>query len=695
MAAKQKASDKNDAIDPYLESSKDPELEKKVDAMLSMESPTEVDPDEENGAPALPSKKQSIPVLHDEADEEIPLESIEESSVDSATPLLPEELAPDDPEEEPLDAIEAPPAEVESVADEPQKDELGLEEDSTAHAVDEIIASEADELLSAHDRELEAAAELPTKSHASAAVKKPNLFKRWWRSKRVRNSTLVVLLLALIGAAAFPTSRYFVLNTAGVRSAASLTVLDETTGQPLKNAEFSIGTNSGKTDNEGAIKLANLRLGPQTLAIKKAAFADVSQPVTLGWGSNPLGEFRLKAVGSQYNITVTDFISGKPVAKVAAKSGEADARANEKGEIVLTVPVSDVDQEAIEVQLTGEGLRTETIRPALGKKDTQAVKMVPDRKHVFISKRSGTFDVYKVDVDGKNEEKVLSGTGSERPESIALSIHPTKNIAALVSSRDNSKNKDGFTLSDLTIIDLNDNTTSKATQSERVQLIGWIDNKLTYVKIAEGASAASQDRHRLISYDLEGQTEKELVSTNYFNDILAVDKSIYYTPAAYNVNGSVGLFKISSDGSNKKMVYDKEVWNLFRTSYDKISASIGQEWFDLNLNTDVMTRVSAAPPILKTRVYVNNSDSSFSLWTDERDGKGVLLNYNLAEKTDNVLQSQSGLKNPVHWLTGKHVVYRVSNNQETADYILNTEGGQPQKIRDVTDTAGIDRWYYY
>lgn len=52
--------------------------------------------------------------------------------------------------------------------------------------------------------------------------------------------------------------------------------------------------------------------------------------------------------------------------------------------------------------------------------------MAPSRKHVFISKRSGTYDVYKVDVDGKNEEKVLSGTGSERPDAIALSIHPTK-----------------------------------------------------------------------------------------------------------------------------------------------------------------------------------------------------------------------------------------------------------------------------
>ncbi len=775
MVAKQTASKDNDAGDPYLESDKDPELEKKIDEMMSMdpvkELPTEPSPEPPKPEKPSKSKKVAIPVSEHKPETEPKPEAKADSepAVDvepdtdvmqvtndfgqseekGSAPLLPDDLVaanmkdldkskekavePDDaePAEEPeitpepasdtplitdetepnTETAETELAEAEKPAEasadvvddlpvpgEKTADELGLEDVGTGHAVDEIIASEADELLEVRDHKVDNGEEVQASVKAKKSGGKKSLkafFAAWWHSKRARNATLIVLLLAVAAATVIPTSRYFVLNTVGVRSAASITVLDETTGQPLKNAEFVIAQKSGKTDGEGTIKLTDLKLGPQTMTVKKAGFAEVSKPLTIGWGSNPLGEFRLKAVGNQYKINVADFLSAKPIAKVEASSGEANARANDKGEIVLTVPINKSGQEQIDVQLTGEGLRTENITLTPGKQEVTKVTMVPSSKHVFISKRSGKYDLYKIDVDGKNEEKVLAGTGSERPDGIAVSVHPTKNIAALVSARDTSRNKDGFVLSSLNIIDLSNNKATQIAQSERIQMVGWVDNKLTYVKIAEGESAASPNRHRLISYDLATNTEKELASTNYFNDILMVNKSIYYTPASYNVNGTVGLFKTNADGTDKKTVYDKEVWNLFRTAYDKMSVSVGQDWFDLNLNTDVLTRATSAPPVLKTRVYVNRPDDSASLWTDERDGKGVLLNYELGSKADTILRSQSGLKNPIRWLTDKTIIYRVSNNQETADYVVNIEGGEPHKISDVTDTAGIDRWYYY
>jgi PKD repeat protein len=55
-----------------------------------------------------------------------------------------------------------------------------------------------------------------------------------------------------------------------------------------------------------------------------------------------------------------------------------------------------------------------------------------------------------------------------------------------------------------------------------------------------------------MSYDLFSESSKELASTNYFNDVLIAKGSVYYSPAVYKVNGSVGLFKINADGTNKK-----------------------------------------------------------------------------------------------------------------------------------------------
>jgi hypothetical protein len=218
---------------------------------------------------------------------------------------------------------------------------------------------------------------------------------------------------------------------------------------------------------------------------------------------------------------------------------------------------------------------------------------------------------------------------------------------------------------------------------------------LVYVKITQGASEADTNRHKLMSYNIESASEKELASTNYFNDVVSVNGVIYYSPALYQVNGAVGLYKINADGSNKKTVYNKEVWNLFRTAYDKFSLSIGQDWYELSLGNDEVKKVGGAPSVLKSRVYINSPDQKRSIWVDERDGKSVLLDYEIDTKTDKTLLTESGIKNPIYWLDDSHVVYRVADGNETADYIMSLSGGTPKKIKDVTNTVGIDRWYYF
>lgn len=750
MSAKSKSDDNTDN-QGYQSTSQDPELEKKVDAMLSEERPVSGESDKSksekkankksetkaeepgaSGAPLLPSdklpdldkktkktKKATDASAQQQADaaspdassasaeaaeaaaeppltEAVPASEPEEPSgfvspreeIPSDVPTTPAATAAQEPTEAPSSAV-APES---AKAPEPEElpDDLGLEDVGTGKAVDEIVSAEADELIAARDKD-RVQAEVSAKPREKRSFRK--FLAAWWHNKLARNATFALIFLALAAALAFPNSRYFILNNSGVRSSASITVLDQTTGQPLKNAEFRLAGQSGKTDGEGNVRLHNLRLGRTTLMVSKPAFAEISQPVTVGWGSNPLGDFRLKAVGSQYTFVVTDFASRQPIAKAEASSGEANARSNEKGEIVLTVPQTEKDR--IDVIITSDNYRTENMAVPIVQKEVMNLALVPARKHVFISKRSGTYDVYKIDVDGKNEERILGGTGREQLNTLALSPHPTKNVAALVSSRDEVRNGDGFRLNTLTIIDLSDNETSKVTQSERIQLVDWIGDKLVYVKITEGASAASKDRHKLISYDLNTGKETELATTNYFNDVLAANGSIYYSPASFNVNGSVGLFKINAEGNNRKMIYDKEIWNLFRTAYDKLSVSMGQDWFELNLDNDALSK-SSAPAAQKSRVYFDNPQGgNTSLWTDDRDGKGTLLSYDNESREDKVLHARSGLKNPVRWLSGKHIIFRVNNAQESADYLINADGGDPIKIRDVTDTAGIDRWYYY
>lgn len=569
---------------------------------------------------------------------------------------------------------------------------------ATAQAIDEIVAEDADELLAVKDAQLGTvvSSHKPSKSELKAAAKKQrseNWFKVWWKTPLYRNLTFLVLFLLAVVVIAMPGSRYFVLNTAGVRVSSSVKVLDQKTDQPLKNAELIIGSKSVKTDINGDAKIENIKLGSQQLIIKKPGFAEVNKKVTLGWGSNPLGDHKLTPTGIQFSFKATDFLSDQPTSKTEVVFGESSAAFNEKGQAILTIPKIEGDE--IEVEVIADNYRSEKVKVPGDKKDETAVKLVPARKHAYVSKRTGKFDLYQSYVDGQGEELVQAGTGLEREESLGLAMHPTKSLVAFSSTSESVRNQDGYLLSVLRVIDLNTKQVFRVAQSERIQLVDWIGDRLIYVKITQGASEANLSRHKIMSYDVNDHNEIELASTNYFNDVVSAGGAIYYSPSQYKINGSVGLFRIDADGKNKQTIYDQEVWNIFRVSYDKLNVSVGQEWYELNLSDNKMNKIGGAPSSLKSRVYIGSPNKKHNLWIDERDGQSVLVDHTTDDNKDTVLLTQNGIKNPIYWLDDDHIIYRVADGRETADYVISPKGGRAQKISDVTNTVGVDRWYYF
>ncbi len=571
----------------------------------------------------------------------------------------------------------------------PSKDDDSLNLDS---AVDDISLNDSDDTLRREDEDVTRA--FTQSKDRGFKEKVADFFKDLWQNPKKRWSIIVGTVVILMTIFILPMSRYFVLNTVGIRSSASVTVLDESTSQPLKNVTVTLSNGEAKTDDDGVAKLQNIKLGATKLTIQKRAFAESSRNVTVGWGSNPLGEQKIKPVGVQYSFDVKDFLSGQPIEKAEAVSGEYSAFSDEKGRVVLTI--EEPGDDTIEITIKASGYRDEPVNQDTENKDVQPVAIVPARKHVFVSKRSGKYDVYKIDVDGKNEQLVLSGTGNERDD-MALVPSPDKDIAALVSSRDSTRNKDGFLLSTLTLLDLStqEPATEAITKSERVQIIGWSGDQLVYVRIADGASASTPDRHRLITYNVETGSTKEIAKSNYFNDVLMIGDGIYYAPSAAYQEGGQGLYKVDAKGENQKTVFNSEVWNIFRTDYDTVMFSVQADWYEYDLSSGKVLAASGAPAAQVTRIYVDGPEKKKSLWIEQRDGKGALIAYDVESKEDKVVKTQSGLTYPVRWVTSNTVIYRINTDQETADYVVNLDGGEPKKIKDVTNTGGVDRWYYY
>lgn len=572
-------------------------------------------------------------------------------------------------------------------------EEDGLPDDPvTDAAIDDIVAEEGDAVLAAEDKERGAAEESGKTAKKPGRLKK--LIRSIWEDPRRRwaffgGLTVLVLALTLI-----PHSRYFILNTTGVRASMNLRVIDSGTLQPLKNVSVTAGGARAMTDSDGVAKLQKVRLGRTELKIEKRAFSPQKRAVTVGWGSNPLGDFQATAVGSQYVFYAKDAFSGQPLSDAEAASGEGNAHADEDGKLVLTLDTADQDDAAqLSVQISSDGYRTETINITVNNKETQEVQMVPSRRHVFVSKRSGNYDVYAVYADGREEQRIVGGTGLERDD-IVLVPHQTANVAALVATRENTRNPSGYLLSTLYIVNTQDGDLMKIDQSEQIRIVGWSGSRLVYVKIAAGASGTDPKRHRLMSFNNDEDATKELASSNYFNDVIMADGKVYYAPSNIFQESSPGMYAVNADGGSQQTILDQEVYTIVRGGFDSLFLSAGNEWYQYTLGSPLAAKAQA-PSSQTGRIYADNPAGKFSLWVDGRDGKGVLISYDKTTKEEKTLVQRGGLKLPVYWLNDKYIVFRVSDGKEIADYAMNIMGGEPRKITDVTDTAGIGRWLYY
>jgi hypothetical protein len=263
-----------------------------------------------------------------------------------------------------------------------------------------------------------------------------------------------------------------------------------------------------------------------------------------------------------------------------------------------------------------------------------------------------------------------------------------------VSIRGENRGRGGELLSTLQIVDLSSNKIVRATDSESIQVIDWIGDKLIYVKAAIDKDKDDASRHRLVSYDFRMQSEIELARASYFNDASVAKGVVYFSPAKFSNKDASGFYSINPDSSGKFKIASKEIWNILRTSYDNLNVSVGQDWYALDLVSGNFSRADGAPSSLRSRVYYDSPDKTKSLWSEDRDGKGTLLVYE-QNKKDRVITSRGGLRNPLRWLDDSHVVFRISNSSETADYVLSLDGGEAKKISDVTDVIGIDRWYIF
>lgn len=572
-------------------------------------------------------------------------------------------------------------------------DKEAVDDTFVAEAVDDIVAHESDELIEAKDRE----AQISSVPIATGPVERfKQALSTWWHNKKARNATLFGISLVVCLLMTVPFSRYAILNACGVRASATLHVVDAKSGQPIHGVDVLIAGNVGRTNDQGQVTITDLPLGPTVLSLKKRSFAPVDQQTVIGWGSNQYSDpIQLEPVGTQFAFTITNWQSGTAIEKAEVTDGESVAVANDKGVAVLVVEPTEKD---LEVTVRAQGYRSEKV--VILSTDTSAKKqaLVPDNPDVFLSKRSGKLDLYKRDLDGKNEAVLLAENDNETGDVSLLTRQPGDK-AAFVSTRDGKKNSDGYPLKNLYIVDVRAKSVSKVdgTESEDLILLGWSDNTVVFQKIVEGASAGNPKRNRILAYNVETSKLIELTSANYFNDVKMIDGLVYGAANSGGIPGgsaATQLVRIAPDGSNRTVILNQEVWALYRTDLQSLYAlAPNNKWFAQTLGQQSMTATAATS---KThREYVRSPANTQAAWVDQRDGKGVLLVQDIKGGSDVQVVSQGGLGWPIRWINDKQILVTVKSSQETATYIVDVPTKKIIKVGDITVTRNNGyNWYY-
>lgn len=562
-------------------------------------------------------------------------------------------------------------------------------------AVDDIVIHESDELIEAKDRQLQdVIATVPSSQGLLSRMR--GGIAAWWHNKTARTLSLMLVAATLITVMVVPTSRYATLNTAGVRASATIRVADAKNGQPVKNVEVSVAGITGKTNRDGQVTLEGLRLGPTNITIKKRSFAPIEQSTIIGWGSNRYNDpFQLEPVGSRFTFTITNWQSGAGIAKAEVTDGDSVAVADDRGVAVLVVEPTDND---LEVTVRAEGYRSEKVTIASTDTSAKRQSLVPSNPDIFISNRSGRFDLYKRDLDGKNEAILLAANDNENGD-VSLLVRQKGDKAAFVSVREGKKNKDGYLLRNLYIIDAQAKSVSKVdgTESEDITLFGWKDDTVVFQKTIAGASAGNPKRNRILAYNLETNKTIELAAANYFNDVKMIDGLVYAAANSGGIPGgssSTQVVRIAPDGSSRTVLLSQEVWSLYRTDLKTLYAlAPDNKWFSQSLGQATMNPASASSR--GHRDYVRSPSDAQAAWVDQRDGKGVLLVQNVTNGTEMQIVSQGGLGSPIRWINESQMLVTVKNSQETATYIVDVPTKKLQKVGDITVTRSSGyNWYY-
>ncbi|TAH36690.1 hypothetical protein EYC59_00745 [Candidatus Saccharibacteria bacterium] len=558
------------------------------------------------------------------------------------------------------------------------------------------------------------------KKAGTGQPKDGNKFKQfftayWAKKKWTIPVTILGLALLLL---AIPLTRYAILGLF-IKGDVTITVVDSKTNAPVSSAMVTVQGASLKTDANGkAAGQANL--GSGTLRVIKQYYTTAEQSVTVTL-SHSKNDFKvsLVATGRQVPVTVTNKITGKPLAGAVLVAANTEAKTDKNGKALMVLPTT-VATQKVKITLNGYNTSEATITVTDSVVPANTFAMVPAGKIYFLSNQTGKIDVVKANLDGSDRQVVLAGTGREDPNSTSLLASKDWKYLALLSRRAGEN----------ATLYLIDTSTDKQTTIDEgngtFNLVGWSGNTFAYyvgrndkqpweakqtaVKVF---NASTQKLSTIYETDASGDANNYLTENMYWIQQVG-SKLVWFTAWSthhqYAINSPelnekpAQVLEYDVNKASKKVLKSYAVTGAEQnysyyfapiTSYSSVVYAPGEIYFNVSGPGDKQTYSEYENGAVEDNnaeaksyftgaareypTYLESPSGNQTFWSDQRDGKNVLFVGNAEGKETKQVATLSEYAQ-YGWYTDSYLL--VSKSQSEL-YILPVEGSaSPQKITD-------------
>lgn len=498
--------------------------------------------------------------------------------------------------------------------------------------------------------------------------------------KSGKGIALVAFVVLLAAIFIIPMTRY-ALAGVFINKQTTITVVDDTTGKPVSEAVVHFGRMDAKTDSKGVAILSNVSVGDHPLTVEKKYYATTTTSYLVPIFNQAQATIKLKATGRVATVTVTNAISGKPVAGAAVKIGDTVATADDNGVAMIALATKDADQTGT---VSFKGFRAYDL--SVNTKDmapSVATALVPDGNVYFLSNRTGSYDVMSSTLDGKDQKVVVKGTGKEVAFELQLLASPNRNYLAYVARRGNE------TAPDIYVINTATGAMDKVGESTAGTVIGWIENKLYFGKYSYNNGIMVDKRAQLLAYAADTKqlatvdsSRLEGDQTNYaelgLGNYQLVGDRIYYPKcwdySSYftgNQERTASLMAIV-DGKPTSL---KDVSQKGQAYCDTVATKPGVVYYRLNFWNESRSdsyRYQLGKAVDAVQVndgelynnhytYLASPSGEKTAWTETRDGKKVSFIGNA--NGQNEQQIGSATYETYGWFGDDYVLYSKAGSE--------------------------------